>query len=361
MTDDPVFRTRTSPPGSDTRERSISPTTRVPTHPEHFHGYVEGEVETPEAPKSQFFSDEPIFPGPKPTFSNSWAESGWNYEPQPSTEQPVVEHIDRVEADPADVPLPRSVIETSDIQEKPTSEHQRQESDSPGDEEFFMPGGFEPEESVQPKRRSPSPTADDIPRSTVPYSDTREFEPEPLRRTETEGTETDYNDVAESVVGTEDGSEGKKKKRRKRRSKRESDTFDDTASVASSVATEGSDKRRSMEDKGKKSGGFLSSIFGSRVSEPVESKRSPEKPVSREVQSEIGTRTSEDSSRRRRHRSSSRGDSLDGRRRYDDRELDREDNFLADKDVNVESYKSSRQRREDKRRQRYGDSEYEKV
>ncbi|OJJ01052.1 hypothetical protein ASPVEDRAFT_130080 [Aspergillus versicolor CBS 583.65] len=363
VTDDPVFRTRTSPPGSDTRERSISPTTRVPAHPEQFHGYVEGEVETPEAakPKSQFFSDETIFPGPKPTFSNSWAERGWDYGSQPSAEQPVVEHIDRVETDPADVPLPRSVIETSDIQEKPTGRYPRQESDSPGEEEFFMPGGFEPEESAKPKRRSPSPTTDAIPQSTVSYSDTREFGPEPLRRTETEGTETDQNDVAESVVGTEDGTEGKKKKRRKRRSKRESDTFDDTASVASSVATESSDKRRSMEDKGKKSGGFLSSIFGSRVSEPVESKRSPEKPVSREVQSEIGTRTFDDSSRRRRHRSSSRGDSLDGRRRYDDRELDREDNFLADKDVNVESYKSSRQRREDKRKQLYGDSEYEKV
>ncbi|KAL4916924.1 hypothetical protein BDW62DRAFT_185117 [Aspergillus aurantiobrunneus] len=363
VTDDPAFRARTSPPGSDIRERSISPTTKVPLHPEQFHGYVEGALESPEAPKSQFFSDQPIFTNPKPAVSEGPAERGWEFEPPSSAEQPVVEHIDRVYEEPVDRELPRSITGTRDAQEKPASEGRRQVSESPGEEEFFMPGGFETEEAPQIKHRSTSPIAEDVPRDTVSYSANPEPENEPLRRSETEGTETGIDDIPESIAGGDDGSEGKKRRKKvKRRSKRESETFDDTASVASSALTEGSGKPRSADDKGKKSGGFLSSLFGSRVSEPVESKRSSETPVPREAQSEIGPRTSDESKRRRRHRSSSRGDSLDESRRYDDSELGREDSFTADKEnVNVESYKSSRQRREDRRRQRQGGSEYEKV
>ncbi|KAL5335033.1 hypothetical protein BJX70DRAFT_402009 [Aspergillus crustosus] len=351
VTDDPIFRTRTSPPGSDTRERSISPGTKAPRHPEHFHGFVEGEVTSPSAPQSQFFTDQPIFTDSAPAV----------FKAPIYPRKPVFEPIEQV-TEPLVREVPRGV-EVKDVQDKPPQER-RQDSESPGEEEFFMPGGFESEE---PKAKSTvtEPVVEDTTRSTAPYYETRE--PEPLKRSETDDTEADFNDYPGSTIADEDGSEGKKKKRRKRRSKRESDTFDDTASV-SSVLTADSDKRKSTDDKGKKSGGFLSSIFGSRVSEPVESKRSPEKPVSREVQSEVGPRTSGESTRRRRHRSSSRGDSLDGRRRYDD-DLDREDSLTADKEnINVESYKSSRQRREDRRKQRYGDAaglgesaEYEKV
>ncbi|KAL4925919.1 involucrin repeat protein [Aspergillus undulatus] len=689
VTEDPVFRTRTSPPGSDTRERSISPTntTRVPLPhapeppmPGPFHGYVEGEVQSPEAvrpdaPRSQFFADQPIFPdsrsvhvsepsapewswkseyqpasfetnpasdgpwgrdkpksqpaesevrpasevgrgstaksdafdmkpasegswgwdpkdkstgseikpaseglsgfdpksksksrdvdvdikpasegpwssqseaepaaldmkpasegpwgrkktksvvsgarpsseGPawndwdqtskpkpaifdtKPAFVESPVEQSWEFEPKPAPpegraerawgfdvpipDEPVVEHVDRVELGPTIKDVSR------DIQEKSTSER-RHDSESNAEEEFFMPGGFEAEEPKD-KRRSFSPTRNDSPSTVISYPPRdREAEPEPepeiqpLRRTETDKTETDNDDIPDSIAddsvwGGEESSD-KKKKRRKRRSKRESGDFNDTASVASSGSarsgrTDIGEKRKSTDDKGKKAGGFLASIFGSRVSEPVESKRSSErekeKGVPRDVQSEVGgsrSRTSDESPRRHRHhrsssradsldgrreaksevggsrrsedsprrqhhrrdssraespdgrrevrsevgtssrsedsplrrlhrsssradsvdgrrevrseagadsprrrrhhhRTSSGGDSLDGRSRFDDcdredRGLDRADTFPPDKDVNVESYKSSRQRREDKRRQRYGD-EYEK-
>jgi hypothetical protein len=262
--------------------------------------------------------------------------------------------------------LPTEITEAKGIQDKPTTESPRKDSESP-EEEFFMPGGFESEGVPKKiKRRSTSPAPEYVPTSTVSYSAPEEIRP--LQRSATDPVDYDIDDAPESTVGDGDASDGKKKKRRKRRSKRDSGDFDDNASVTSSVLTESSEKRKSTDDKGKKSGGFLSSIFGSRVSEPVERKRSPEKLVSREVQSEIGTRSSEESSRRRRHRSSSRGDSLDGRRRYDDDALDREDSLADKENINVESYKSSRQRREDRRRQRYGDmgglgetTEYDKV
>ncbi|KAL4875282.1 hypothetical protein BJY04DRAFT_202350 [Aspergillus karnatakaensis] len=339
ITDDPIFRTRTSPPGSETRERSISPGTKVPR--QQFHGFVEGEIESRAAPKSQFFTDQPVFADSAPAVFRAPVYS----------RKPVFKHFDQ-DPEPIEKEVTRH-IDMHEIQDKPSQER-RHESDSPGDEEFFMPGGFEAEES-KPKGSTTEPISEEAPPSTVSYSETRE--PEPLKRTETLESE-DLNDYPESTIADEDGSEGKKKKRRKRRSKRESDTFDDTASVTSVKST---------DEKGKKSGGFLSSLFGSRVSEPVESKRLSEKPVSRDVQSEVGPRTSSESTRRRRHRSSSRGDSLDGRRRYDD-ELDRDDSLADKENINLESYKSSRQRREDRRKQRYGDmsglgdsAEYEKV
>jgi hypothetical protein len=365
ITEDPIFRTRTSPPGSDTRERSISPSTRAPPPPAQFHGFVEGEVETPQTPKDQLFRDGPIFTDPEPAVPEIMVEKSrdvetWAPVVDPAT-KPVWSEVGTVIRD-----VPTEVTDPQDIQDKPTTESPRKDSESP-EEEFFMPGGFDSEEAPKKiRRRSTSPAAEYVTKSTVSYSAAEE--PHPLQRSATDPIDYDIDDAPESTVGDGDGSEGKKKKRRKRRSKRDSGDFDDNASVASSVLTESGEKRKSTEDKGKKSGGFLSSIFGSRVSEPVESKRSPEKLVSREVQSEIGTRSSEESSRRRRHRSSSRGDSLDGRRHHDDDGLDREDSLADKENINVESYKSSRQRREERRRQRYGDmgglgetAEFDKV
>ncbi|KAL4987204.1 hypothetical protein BDW68DRAFT_161534, partial [Aspergillus falconensis] len=351
ITEHPIFRTRVSPPSSERRERSISPTTVIsvtaahePSASQRFHGFVEGEVDSPSAPKSQFFSDPSpvVFDRPSP-FENQ-PERSREIDRPTSLDQPVVEYIDRVETGPVDIAkdVSRSVMEANETHEKTTAEC-RQESESPGEEEWFMPGGFGPEES-KTERRSASAAAD-APRSAVSDFATEEKEaeaeaepegepePEPLKRTETEGAD-DFNDIPESAIGGEDEGEGKKKKRRKRRSKHGSDALDDSASVNSSVFAESSDKRKSTDDKSKKSGGFLASLFGSRVSEPVDSKRSrsTDKLVSREVQSEIGPATSEDTPPRRRHRhrssrdsrESSRADSLDGRRRYDDRGRDRE-------------------------------------
>ncbi|KAL4942015.1 hypothetical protein BDV06DRAFT_193231 [Aspergillus oleicola] len=445
-------------------------------------------------PKPAVFDTKPSFVespieqpwgfGPKPAAPEPLAERAWGFETPTPDDQPVVEHVDRVEPEPTK-DFTRSVTESRDTQDKPAGVR-RHDSESTAEEEFNMPGGFEAEVRKD-KRRSFSPARNDSPSTVISYHAPKDREIEPLKRTDTERTETDYDDIPESIADEsmlgDDAtttSEGKKK-RRKRRSKRESDTFDDTASIASSGSTR-SEKRKSTDDKGKKAGGFLASIFGSRVSEPIESKRSDkEKYVSRDAQSEVGgsrSRTSEESSRRHRHhrssssragsvdgrrevksevgssrrseesprrhhhrrdsgrdsirsnsldrrrerevrsevgtsrrsgdsplrrlhehrsssradsldgrrevrseagvdsprrrrhhhRTSSGGDSLDGRSRFDDREdreLDRadrdRDSFGTDKEnVNVESYKSSRQKREDKRRQRYGD-EYEKV
>ncbi|KAL3466297.1 hypothetical protein BJX64DRAFT_11957 [Aspergillus heterothallicus] len=351
ITEDPIYRTRTSPPGSDTRERSISPSTRAPAPPTQFHGFVEGEIDTPQTPKEQLFREGPIFPETESAVPQRKVEGSRDIEASApaveSSTKPVWSDTGTAIRD-----IQEDITEPKGIHENSASETPRKESESP-EEDFFIPGGFESEESPKKiKRRSTSPAAEYIPRSTASYNTSEE--PQPLQRSVTDPLDFDADDAPESTVGEGDGSEGKKKKRRKRRSKRDSD-FDDNASVASSVLTESSEKRKSTDDKAKKSGGFLSSIFGSRVSEPIESKRSPEKLVSREVQSEIGTRSSEESSRRRRHRSSSRGDSLDGRRRYEDEGLDREDSLADKENINVESYKSSRQRREDRRRQRYGD------
>ncbi|KAL2872286.1 involucrin repeat protein [Aspergillus lucknowensis] len=357
ITEDPIFRTRTSPPGSDIRSRSISPTTKVPLPQEQFHGFVEGEVESPETPKKSLFRDTPIFTDPQSAVSETQVETSREVEAPVSVEQPVLQAVNLGDADTVNKEIPEDIPEPKDVQEKPETGRRRHDPESPAEEELSMPGGFDSEESPKkPKRRSTSPIPE-----TAPLTD----EPGPLRRSGTDLTDPDLNDIPEETKADEDGSEGKKKKRRKRRSKRESDTVDDNASVtSSSVATGDSEKRRSTDDKSKKSGGFLSSIFGSRVSEPVvESKSAPEneKMVSREVQSEIGPRSSDEltttTTRRRRHRSSSRGESLDG-----------EDSLTADKEnINVESYKSSRQRREDRRRQRYGEmvglgetAEYEK-
>ncbi|KAL4735736.1 hypothetical protein BDV11DRAFT_195360 [Aspergillus similis] len=456
VTEDPIFRTRTSPPGSQTRERSISPTTIVsvtashePPAPQQFRGFVEGEVDSPSAPKSQFFSDPStvIFDRPSP-FENQ-PEWTWATDRPTTLDQPVVERVNKVETETGGIAkdVSRSVMGTRETQGGPFAER-RQEPESPGEEEWFMPGGFEPEES-KIERRSTSPTAG-VPQS-VPEEKEPEAGPEALKRTETKDTD-DSNDSPEAAIGAENEGEGKKKKRRKRRSKG-SDALDEPASFTSSVLTESSDKRKSTDDKSKKSGGFLASLFGSRVSEPVDSKgsRSTDKLVSREVQSEIGPATSEasphrhthrhrssidsrdpsrtdydrdrhrefelhraesfpvegsrvseptthkrsnsidrlvsrdvqseigtrrsgnaDSPRRRRHhhRTSSGGDSLDGRRKFDDPGLDKDgdgDGDDADKEnVNLESYKSSRQRREERRRQRFGNGDgngdgYEKV
>jgi hypothetical protein len=181
----------------------------------------------------------------------------------------------------------------------------------------------------------------------------------------------------------EDGEEGEeKKKRRKRRSRHGSDTFsidddarsaitdiaddkserrkhrhrssrdfDDTASVTSSPARISESRERSKgkeTEKEKKPGGFLRSIFGSQVSAPAERTRSSslDKRSSREALSEVGV---DDERRRRKKRSSKSRSSSNGDELEDasDKEKDAEDG------TNLEDYRSSRQRKEERRRHRY--------
>ncbi|OOF92377.1 hypothetical protein ASPCADRAFT_210246 [Aspergillus carbonarius ITEM 5010] len=226
-----------------------------------------------------------------------------------------------------------------------------------------MPGGFEPEEpSENPKElRDPTRPQGDHPSSIITAFEARTDAASTTQdRSDQSSSDLEANDDTNSSAVGGEAVEGKKK-RRKRRSKRKSDHSEDVVSTISSPATYGetSDKRRSTDENVKetKPGGFLSNLFGSRISEPVESKRasSADRRSSRAVQSEVGSRRREKSSRRR---SSSRGDALDD-----------ENRAVEDKEnINVEHYKSSRQRREERRRQRYEDMmesgkplEFEKV
>ena len=229
----------------------------------------------------------------------------------------------------------------------------RDNPESPTDVALHMPGGFE-----EPERQVDSRDASvDDPRSVVSAPAPGEFAervPKDLQRRISGDTEEGDDTGSPSV---ESGSADGKKKRRKKHSKRKSDGLDDSASVASSLAKIGDDrdKRRGTKEKNleEKSGNFFRNIFGSRVSEPVESKRPSSSSDRRETRSEIGSRTPEESRHRRqerssRHRSSNRDEGPD------DDDSAREDDMVADKEnINVESYKSSRQRREERRRQRY--------
>ncbi|PLB42436.1 involucrin repeat protein [Aspergillus candidus] len=229
----------------------------------------------------------------------------------------------------------------------------RDKPESPTDVALHMPGGFE-----EPERQVDSRDASiDDPRSVVSAPAPGEYSERVstnLQRRVSGDTEEGDDTGSPSVeFSSADG----KKKRRKKHSKRKSDGLDDSASVASSPAKIGDDrdKRRDTKEKSpeEKSGNFFTNIFGSRVSEPVESKRPSSSTDRREVKSEIGSRTPEESRHRRqerssRHRSSNRDEGLD------DDDSAREDDMIADKEnINVESYKSSRQRREERRRQRY--------
>jgi hypothetical protein len=165
--------------------------------------------------------------------------------------------------------------------------------------------------------------------------------------------------------------------RKRRHRKRHSSGFDDTASVVSSPAKidESREKRRSRDasslkdgDKGqdKKSGGFLSNIFGSRsaVDTPSADKRD-----SRDVRSEAGVDDDDKSERRRKKKSSGRRSSsgektdafdlssepamstpdLSKLGRIDDTQRDNAVDFEGE----GESHKSRRERREQKRRDKY--------
>ncbi|GCB28105.1 hypothetical protein AAWM_10990 [Aspergillus awamori] len=345
VTDDPTFHTRRSPPTSEPKVQFVSPWEEAPVPRSVPHGFVEGEVETPDddeniqmAPEYRI-EDGPLFSEPRPRTGEELAN-----EPRQSIAQEVIEHLSRrKERNASDSPANQPNLEPASkgVSEIPV-------------EVLSMPGGFEPEESMEKQGK----TSDSI--STQerdsPYfvsgPGTKEDGPSPLRDTPEQSSgdiEPNDDDFDPITVGA-DGGEGKKK-RRKRRSKRSSsDNYEDAVSITSSPA------RLEEKTKETKPGGFLSNLFGSRVSAPVEDKETSfaDKHASREVQSEIGSERREKSSR---HRSSSRGDGLDGEsRKQDDAE-----------NINVEHYKSSRQRREERRRQRYEDmmesgksSEFEK-
>ncbi|GKZ22784.1 hypothetical protein AbraCBS73388_008960 [Aspergillus brasiliensis] len=345
VTDDPTFHTRSSPPTTEPKVQFVSPWEEASVPRTVPHGFVEGEVETPDddeniqmAPEYRI-EDGPLFSEPEPRTVEQLANG-----PRQSIAQEVIEHLSRRKE--------RNVSDSPAIQPGPEPAS-KGVSDIPV-EVLSMPGGFEPEESTEglEKPRVLTSTQERDSPSFVSAPGTQEDGPSPTRDTPQQSSgdiEPNDDDIDPSAIGT-DGGEGKKK-RRKRRSKRgSSDNFEDAVSITSSPA------RLGEKTKETKSGGFLSNLFGSRVSAPVEDEGTSfaDKHSSREVQSEIGSGRRERSSRRR---SSGRGDGLDDESRKQDDE----------ENINVEHYKSSRQRREERRRQRYEDmmesgksSEFEK-
>jgi hypothetical protein len=240
--------------------------------------------------------------------------------------------------------------------------------------------------SESARHRTSRRSGDDYVSRSRDVSESRSVASESSRHRKSRRSGDDFDPPGDTETPPpEDGEDGEeKKKRRKRHSRHGSDTFsidddapsavtdladdkserrkhrhrssrdsnfDDTASVTSSPAriSESRERRKAKdEEKEKKPGGFLRSIFGSQVSAPAEPTRSSslDKRSSREALSEAGV----DDERRRRkkrsskHRSSSNGDELED---ASDKEKDAEDG------TNLEDYRSSRQRKEERRRHRY--------
>ncbi|KAE8335063.1 hypothetical protein BDV24DRAFT_169573 [Aspergillus arachidicola] len=174
------------------------------------------------------------------------------------------------------------------------------------EEVSHMPGGFELEKSTsqrEPRGNTQEPVQGD-PRSIITAAIPRDSET-PMEGANCSKYSRDSDIPSQaSPLAVEEGSTIEKKKRKKRHSKRGSGTFDDSVSVASSPARveETSDRGRSMDEqaKEKRAGGILSNIFGSKVSEPLASRKSSSDSYpSREVQSEVGPSGSGESRRQR--------------------------------------------------------------
>ena len=332
VTDDPTYHKRTSPPGPDLSRGQP-------------HGFVEGEVEASDS-----------------------EEQG---------KQPVkLDHVDKSRSAESGV---GHFIEGAPVYSEPEAFAGKADSDNEqhfsSPKEFSMPGGFDPDDSPRESRdRAYLENRKDDSRSV--FSAPVAGEPEIFRSKKTTRSKDSFDELPDNVPEPA-GAEGmeERKKRRKRRSKRDSGNLDDSASITSSPAKieAATEKGRSKDEKEKEksSGGFFSNIFGSRVSEPAEPRRaSSADGRDREVKSEIGTGEREESKRRKkrssRHRSSDSVDVLDDPRQFG---YDRESTRSGEQDdVNIENYKSHRQRREERRRHRYEDivgsgkgTDYEKV
>lgn len=181
----------------------------------------------------------------------------------------------------------------------------------------------------------------------------------------------DLEDDSRSLPDADDDGE----KRRRRKHKRHSGNFDDAASVVSSPAKidETREKRHSREsstastqrskeskeskEPEKKSGGLLSSLFGSKTN----LERSSSTSGKRETQSEVGVDDST-SERRRKKKSSSRrslnGDGVDGwdaasEAAESTMDLSQLGKALDGEDGDNDSQSSRRKRREQRRRDKY--------
>ncbi|KAF5859179.1 hypothetical protein ETB97_003229 [Aspergillus alliaceus] len=328
---------------SDIREKLVSPS-------ETPHGYVEGEAVASDDGARQPLLEKYIENGPLYSEPESVGESNRAaYEVQypSSIAQEVIRQLTgNKKSDPGES-SGTAVEELKDGQQTLGFPDRRAGSELTPGKAFDMPGSFEPEDLFRPQNlhENAQELVQDDSRSSVSASIPHGRQsPTRVEGHRKDSNEFNVTDTATSPTVQEGSTEGKKK-RRKRRSKRDSDAFDDSISVTSSPARveEANDGRRSTEEKAKEKtmGGLLSNLFGPRAPESVTSKRSSssDNPRSREAQSEVGPRLSEESRRQRRdeRRRQKHGGSMDSgtMEREKDRTLsqdrDAQASFLAER------------------------------
>ncbi|KAJ5287044.1 hypothetical protein N7478_002730 [Penicillium angulare] len=251
----------------------------------------------------------------------------------------------------------RSVMTFDDDDDDEKSERRRRRHHSSRDSDSVSLPGDDDEKSERRRRRHHSSRDDDS--VSLPGDDDEKSERR--RRRHHSSRDSDIlpaDDDAMSAVTAPEYEDKSERRKHRHRSSRDS-VFDDTASITSSPARideREKEKRRGKDEKEKdKSGGILRSLFGSRVSTSEEKRPSSrtssrsssvDKRASREAVSEAGV--DDEKRRRKRHSShrSSSGDKLDD---YDS------DKVSVKSEANLEEYRSKRQEKEEKRRQRYGD------
>ncbi|KAB8258103.1 hypothetical protein BDV32DRAFT_76244 [Aspergillus pseudonomiae] len=271
-------------------------------------GYVDEAVTTDVGEKQpnigKFVENEPVYS--EPVSISDGIRTFYDDQPPSSIAQEVIQQLTG-EQTPEVGELPgRAVEEPNESGKTLVFREKRSGPESPAEEVLHIPGGFELGESSS--QREPcgdtQESAHDDSRSNTSAAIPRHSEA-PIEEVSycKDSRESDIPSRA-SPPAVEEGSAIGKKKRKKRRSKRDSDAFDDTVSVTSSPARveETSDRSRSTDGqaKEKRAGGLFSNIFGSKVSEPVASRQlSSDIYPSRDVQSEVGPRSGESRRQRR--------------------------------------------------------------
>ncbi|GAE00189.1 involucrin repeat protein, putative, partial [Paecilomyces variotii No. 5] len=370
VTDDPTYHRRSSPPGSESKGVYTAPWVETvsdlqrPVPP--VQGFVEGEVETPTD------NEEPV----------EHIIDGKEFSAEPAQIPP--EDDKEISKAAAERSIAREVIEKLNGKRDSWTEEPRRVSDSsperPTDESNYVSvdeGPPTPKASEQqPKWDTESIRDESRSVASAPVGDSRKSRK--LRRS------VEDFDAKSETASLDDNDEKKKRRRRskrdseileeerdessrrRRKSHRDSGVFDDAGSVASSPAKidETKEKRKSKDkesEKEKKGGGLFSSLFGSKASSAGEKSSSGEKDKrsSRDVRSEVGVDEYRHKKRSSKHRSSS-GDNVLGMsngasRSLTDlsqvaRDIDRDDDREAG-----ESPRFHRQRKEERRRQRYED------
>lgn len=287
----------------------VSVITEKLVSPSRAGSYVGGAVTLDDGEKQPIlkksFENGPLYSEP---VSISDSVRTFHDDQQPSSiAQEVIQQLSGEQASEMSELSGRTVEKPNEGQPTLVFRDERSGTKSAPEEVSHMSGGFRLEESTsqrEPRGNTQEPVQDDL-RSIIPaviprHSDT------PMEGANCSKYSRDSDIPSQaSPPAAEEGSTIEKKKRKKRHSKRGSGTFDDSVSVASSPARveETSDRGRSTDEqtKEKRAGGILSNIFGSKVSEPLASRKSSSDSYpSREVQSEVGPPDSGESRRQRR-------------------------------------------------------------